>query len=1441
MGNWVRANESLVVNGDFERGFEGWIKVLPSWLSTNSEMYNGERIKYLSAGNRSSVSQSLQVPKDPSAKVRYVLTFLCEMRHTLAGRMVVEVGGQDEKQEIALVPGEPRDASQDQARLQKETPLEFKPKEYNVPLDLPFTDEDTLIISVLSPPNDAGDYTSAVCITRINLQVHLEPAVIERLRLDEQTLAPTGSLYVCQGAEGVLAHRLTFEPEPESVWRGTEAALTSDDNPMEAVVSRPAWGQDQPMERPWELECPLMDDEGPYLFSMNLLNQYTAEPYPVQVSLGHHRLDFLKVREAAYFPVLEYEQSVRLGVQVASHYTRQPLAGRTVSWTAAPGQAKTDAVTDAQGWAYYDYKPTQAGHMDVEASVESLYYAAGVVTKTLAVEVLATDPWKDLLVVVEGEDARWEEKTGYPNRGSDYPLELKLPAASPLQGTTLALHWNGDSHEQLGVTVEPALETAVPVSGTGLTWTLTSDDRLDGRFSLELTCSKLLLPSPKKAMSLARNLVKVGQVREANKFPVVDENESVLLRVQVVHVLSSGDGDPVVNALVEWKTADGPISTVPTGAGGWASVLYTPQSAGDKIVTASVKAHAEAVAVERPFNVEAIATSPWKNEVTILLDEDEVNRNSLGVLCRRGRTHTLKVVPNAGSSWVGKNISLHWRGDAPDIGLEPGDLGVPKPLAAGGTSWSLRSYIADSISSLFDLELRLESVSVNRELAGRLVSEDLAEEVSLRLDQVAAEFDAQALYPCLGTTHRFSVLPNALSPLVGLESMLGWSGTSAEQLNASVQPALNEVQLVSDGGAIWTLDFTASEQPGQFALAWTLPALDFVATAKPMSLGHNKVRIQAWRDSPVDPVVGQDAAWLWVQIVSHFTGRVVEQVPVRWTGGATPSEAVTDAAGWAGFALEPSNAEPHEATASVTSLYDGFEDRHVLTVTPLASDPWSELTVEFDGASPQRWGDKTYFPRRKSSHNLKLRAPQHSPLFEHEVTLGLTGTGPAELGLNFLPDALGVPRKLLAQGLDYDFKVNDLKDGSFALRLSATRLASLSPANAMSVGTGSQVLNLFLSNNVLQVLDWGGEVYAEVRLRSAISDKPMVGWTVTWRAPDLGEVTSETNYYGVARVRFVPTTPGAAQLTATVGDVVYSESVTLPYVLNEPRKIESLTTPQPDAQSGEPVSAVVTVVSAMTDEPLQHVEVKWEYPGLTLAPTFTDADGNAYVEFTLPETGGGLLEAIVRGGYAGWEVRHLQFGEEAVPSQLVVKFDEFLMDFGGNAYPCHGANHMFTVRPESTSPFLGKQVKLTWEGKSDAELGVQVSPSLDVAQLLAAEGVTWELDCLHTSQNGNFSLRLEAVDSGLTSEKLAMSLGHNLVNAEHWRTGPFVDDPGDTFYRVHIRATSRFLNAPAPRVPVRLNGSNYTDTDAKGEASVIEYEGEGKHLSIINRYDNSNG
>lgn len=1240
----IQADESLVLNGDFSRSLTGWAvgPLNPEWLGVESDNYEGFQIRFLGAGNLSSASQVITAPKDLGVEARYVLRFLCETRHHLSGRVVISIDEQTAEQVILLPPGPARNIGEDQARLANGQPLVFLPREYEVPLTLPLKSRDRVRVSVFSPANAASDFYSRICITRIHLALHLPPVVLQTFKLDEEFLPSTRTLYLCLGATDIFSHQFSCVVAPGSAWEGTKAALINDNNPLGSIVPTPDWGIPHSLDSPRRLDCPWIGDEGPHLFRMQLVNQYTAEPFSIEVSLGHHRLVFRDSLEAAYYPVLELKQNVRLGVQVASFYTGEALDGRTVTWSVAGQVGKTSVITDTSGWAYFDYVPTAAGDFSLEASVDSPYYAAGVTTLKLPVRVLATDPWKEVLAVVDGSETPWAEKTGYPNRGTSYPVHLRLPAGSPLAGTELWLRWSGDAPEQLGVVVSPTLEVPVPVNDLQALWTLASEDRRDGRFKLTLGCSRLLLPSQEKTMSLARNVVRIGEVHEANKSPVVDEKESVLLRVQVVHQVVNGEGDPAVNALVEWITPEGPLPVSVTGTGGWAGLLYKPTSAGNKSIIVRVRAHEDALPVEHTFVVAAVQTSPWKTEVRILLDGVEVDREVLGLLCWRGQSHILKVEPVPGSSLIGKNIALNWRAGTPGIGLSISSLGVARPLLSGGLSWTLNSQVTTSKSSLFELKLTSAALTSDRELFGRLIAASLAEEFSLMLDQSPAALGSGPLFPCLGALHRLSALPNALSPLVGLSVRWLWTGTPAEELGATVKPAPDIWQLIDDGGAHWALDFTASQNPGSFDLTLQLPELALSAAANQMFLGHNKVRIQAWREASVDPVVGQDPVWMQVRVFSHFTGRAVAQRPVGWRVGDDLCEVPTDAEGWSRFAHAPKVAGEVAVEARVASPYDAYEDKRSMTSTALARDPWQDVQIRFDDQPAEPWGQKTWFPRRNGHHVFEVTAPDDSPLFGGDLTLGMTGTGPAELGIKFsMSNVLGTPRPFYSVGLRYEFFVNDVKNGSFALRLAASRLARLSPANAMSLGSSIPVAKILDGHRAVQILDWQESFSQQVSVVSTISGKPLATVPVTWRSADLGVQTTLTNFYGVARIDLAPTTPGAAVLTASVGEGDCSDLVSIPFILNEARKILTLEESGALGSEAQDVLVQATVVSVNTGKPVVDVDVMWEYDGVTLPPTLTDVNGKAKVSVTREATGKKVLRAVTRGGENGWDEKVL--------------------------------------------------------------------------------------------------------------------------------------------------------------------------------------------------------
>jgi hypothetical protein len=1229
----IQADQNLIINGEFGEGTEHWVKgpTNPSNIATGGTYYSDPdehnyEIRYLIASNGASVSQVLTAPKAASADTRYVLNFLHETYSTAAGWLLVELLRSGEKIELPLDPTHPQLRDGQQAGPDDAQPLAFQPIKTERELPRTLAAGEEIRVSIVSPPQPAGGMRSKIHVARLRLRLHLPPLQLQQVMLDNAPRAADRPLYLCYGA----IHDLVLVPQADSPWSGTAAALSLEDNPQAAIVATPPWGTDQPLSSGWQLDCPWIDDQQRPSLLLTLRNQYSADAYGISVSLGHHRLAVRDELAAAYYPVVEYEEQVRLGVRVISHYTSQPMRDYKVTWRLGGELLDEPVATDDDGWAFVSFQPTTAGLHVIEATMESLYYDSGVFTHQLTVQALATDPWRDVQVVTGGTATPWAEKTGYPNRGSTYLLTLQLPADSPLIGSELALQWAGASADELGVRVQPALEAPVPVTDTQPKWSLECDDLLDGQFELSLSCSRLLRRSLDKRMSLARNQVEIGEVRASNTSPVVDEQESVLLRIQVLHMIASGNGDPVVNALVDWEGPNGTVSTI-TGAGGWASVLDRPTEARDYTVSARVRAHAEAVPIVRQFDVTPVASSPWKGLVDFYLDEQPVELATVGLVCRRGGAHRFKVIPTSGSPVVGP------LGLTADPGNNPG-LIIGAPTAVGdGWEWPVSSSIDTSHSAVFYLTLTAEELQP-RSLLGRLLSFDLADEVSAVLDQIRTTMGGGTLYPCLGALHRFSVLPNALSPLVGLNARLIWSGTSSEQLNATVIPALDQPLVFSDGGVQWQLDFTRSPRNGEFALALEVPQLTLTSAATTMRLGDNKLRIETLNTPVVDPIVGQDPAWVWGQVFSFFTRQPVAQVPVNWTVQGQSRAIVTDADGWSGFDFEPQNAQLHDIDVSVRSLYDNNEVRQSTAVTALASDPWQDLLISFDGLPPVAWGEKTYFPRRKGRHVFELSAQADSPLFDRDLTLGMMGAGPGELGITFNLGAPGESRGFSDVGLQYEFAVGDQRDGSFALCFATPRLARLSPANAMSQGPGSQVVSFRVSGRAEQRLDWGQALEEQVTVVSSISGRPMVGIAVIWRSPELGEVTTVTDFYGVARIRFKPRVPGITPLTATAGDALYSESVKLPFTLNEPRKIETLVSSGPSGSPGQAFSATATVVSARTGESLADVEVMWEYSGLMLAPTMTGADGVATVRFTLSDVGDRLLVATVKGGYGGWDM-----------------------------------------------------------------------------------------------------------------------------------------------------------------------------------------------------------
>ncbi|MFJ2465335.1 hypothetical protein [Pseudomonas sp. NPDC087615] len=206
-----------------------------------------------------------------------------------------------------------------------------------------------------------------------------------------------------------------------------------------------------------------------------------------------------------------------------------------------------------------------------------------------------------------------------------------------------------------------------------------------------------------------------------------------------------------------------------------------------------------------------------------------------------------------------------------------------------------------------------------------------------------------------------------------------------------------------------------------------------------------------------------------------------------------------------------------------------------------------------------------------------------------------------------------------------------------------------------------------------------------------------------------------------------------------------------------------------------------------------------------------------------------------------WQIpAYVEAGDLA--EAVKVDFDAFPQLFGGGpAFPCLGATHTVTVRPQDRSFLLGHDVVLELSAQA-AELGVTVSPT--DPQTLSDSGVNWSLNCVKSTALGSFSVRLKVLERDFSSLDLPMSLGHNKARISE-RFGPQEMGGSASYWRYGIRATSTFTGQPAERVPVTVavTGKPTVEnlTAYNGWIYINYYDGESASLIIRNRYDGSSG
>ncbi|CAN7665415.1 hypothetical protein LJR277_005099 [Pseudomonas sp. LjRoot277] len=1045
----VRKGESLIVNGSFDKDdwFEGWKKGAPPHDAASLEEpdYEGGRIYVARLVDQATLEQKFFLPGLHSEGVTHVLSFLYQSKGASGFFRIArdDVWGENIELPVGTVV-----ASDDPPNeiLSIEDPLDFIPTYREYVVDLQPDDCNKSLAVLFGFPN--GSEPAGMSFTRVHFGIVLEPLKLLHVQVDEQVHAD-GTVYLCRGATENGAHTLTFQEAAGGAWQGSEVALSMADENEDLdpnVVIDPKLGQLQMLENPWSFS--ISGTASVRELELMIVSKWDAEPCPLTLSIGDHRVALADCKNGDFDPIVN-KQSVRLTGTVKSFYTDLPLVDRQVVWL-LEGESKV-THTDSSGGVGVEYSPAVAGLQQVNIAIDSLYYTSGVLSKTLEVKVLAADPFDSAQVAFEGgAQSSWGSRAGYPHRGGKSTVRVSASPGSELPDYPLMLIWKGESAESLGITVYPPLNTPVDWTSGEVVWTLDCTHATkDGEFELLLAAERLRDTSSSNRMSLGLNRYIVGDTRQANRSPVIDQAERVQVLLQLVE---PGTREGVENVEVEWQTPGGSVTTL-TGQGGWTELSYQPTAAGHQDLVATIQVRGEeGKTLEETFPFTALATNPWKAEVEWTFDKSHVPA-ALGFVCWRGEAVILTLTPKSGSKLLDEDVTLDWRDSDPGLGLtfDP-PIGVPKKLTSAGLKWEITGGATKS--GRFELKLSTGLIIQNLELSGRLISRNLADEGRVSLDTTPV-LSAVSSYPCLGANHAFSFLPNPLGPLSGLSMELVWNGIPAEQLNVIVRPAVGAGVEIVSGGAQWSLDCSNSQHAGDFSLQLTLPQLAMTSTSMAMSLGHNRLEIIGQREATIRPVLAEnESARVWVQVGSFYTKAPVANIPVSWKGKEDAQALIvpTRGDGWSSYAYQPKTTGAAEVKAEVKSPYTGQSSSASLEVDALPTSPWLGVVFYRTPESGNKLGEKTAFPRRANNYSYSIACTTvDNPLMDTLVRLGWAGTLPNDLSVTVAP-VLGDKRPMGMAGLAWGVECGNIKDGSFSWFAEADILLKLSPRQPFSLG-----------------------------------------------------------------------------------------------------------------------------------------------------------------------------------------------------------------------------------------------------------------------------------------------------------------------------------------------------------------------------------------------------
>jgi len=943
----VYANHNFILNGDFKNNLNDWTINDESKVTRQEGLWQGQTIGFMNAVNMGEGDQTITLASLPSpepGRAEYKLVFWYEAVRGAVGTLRIKPSMTGEE-DLTLVPS--REAEPEQALNPDELLLDLNLAEYTHSLTLNSA-ETSVKFTVISPDNGEPGMPGAVRIAFVRVELLLEPLQLDSVLIDDEPQSLDEPLHLCFGAN----HEVALKVASGNTWNGTPAGLLvngGEFDPERILSTSPRWGQEHPISNPWTITCAGIVEDKQVQHTLDVRSYYTADLFPLRTVCGHFQLDVIALQEAAYYPVIDLNQSVELRVRVESHYTKTPLANRLVIWTLKGPTLADDIVLDRQpsdenGEAGFTWTPDVEGDWEIEASVDS-HYKKEDARHTFTVRALKEDPWLSASFGLDDPLNKWiwGAKTAYPNRGGNHEVTVAFPEGHALAETELALHWiseEGDTPEGLGIEFDPEREPGQPVQENGAVWRMTCENRRDSVFQFSVSCSKLLEASPSQTLSLAHNWLVINDPRQSVRFPVVC-GPALVLSLKI-HSQVPGVGG-VSGVTTFWKIGEEETEWR-TGEEGKVEFSFEPVTKDDFVVTARVVSPYDATEPAHEFRFTVVDEDVWAEMALVTLNGREEGR--VGFICfRNAQAVELSIMP-VGDALVGENLWVKFvseEGSGVEFEVDP-SAEIPREMTSAGLTYQVSS--TSQTSARFQLHVFHHELPAYV-LQGRLLSTILQEEGTLKFDDKELAF-GDTVYTCIEGQHTLKFTPGSDSPLTLLD--IGAWLASGDSLGLILMP--DNPRPIPSSGVEWTLDAKASTESGEQGVLFGLPQAEFNYQELGVSLDHNRIEITEVRGPTFDVFVGE-TAYLEIKTQSHYTQRPVPGVEVTFKEGATSTLEPTQDNGWARFAYTATKEGPVVVIATVPSPYDGPDDGPsfkfeftVLVAASMESPPSTTLTGE---------------------------------------------------------------------------------------------------------------------------------------------------------------------------------------------------------------------------------------------------------------------------------------------------------------------------------------------------------------------------------------------------------------------------------------------------------------------------------------------------------------